>query len=123
MTQQICISSYALKQHLKREETIHPEVELGKFRGEPVYPRANVVQLKAAENWIRQGRRVREGEQAMKWVKQRSVTIHRRRAMELAQQEGDEMLQGLYSEAQTEIYVPEPVFDVNFCAGFYMSLE
>lgn len=49
----------------------------------------------------------------MKWVKQRAVTIHRRRAMELAQQEGDEMLQGLYSEAQTEMYMPDPVIDVG----------
>ncbi|EJC98123.1 Rad4-domain-containing protein [Fomitiporia mediterranea MF3/22] len=102
---------YVLEQHLKREEVIDPKVEVGKFRGEPVYPRSNVVQLKTAENWIRVGRRVKEGVQAMKWVKQRAVTIHRRRAMELAQQEGDEMLQGLYSEAQTEIYVPDPVVD------------
>lgn len=71
---------------------------------------------------MRQGRRVKEGEQAMKWVKQRAVTIHRRRAMELAQQEGEEMLQGLYSEAQTEQYVPEPVVDVTrISLSFYCS--
>ncbi|KAH8114490.1 Rad4-domain-containing protein [Phellopilus nigrolimitatus] len=104
---------YALEQHLKREEVIFPKTELGKFRGESVYPRSNVIPLKTAENWMRMGRRVKEGAQAMKLVKQRAVTIHRRRAMELAQQDGDEMLQGLYSEAQTELYVPEPIVDVR----------
>lgn len=62
---------------------------------------------------MRMGRRVKEGAQAMKWVKQRAVTIHRRRAMELAQQEGDEVLQGVYAEVQTELYVPDPIVDVS----------
>ncbi|THH11143.1 hypothetical protein EW145_g849 [Phellinidium pouzarii] len=104
-------SLYVLEKHLKREEVIFPKIEMGKFRGVSVYPRSNVVPLKTAENWMRIGRRVKEGAQAMKLVKQRAVTIHRRRAMEQAQQDGDEMLQGLYSEAQTELYVPEPVVD------------
>ena len=104
---------YVLEQHLKREEVIFPRKEIGKFKGDPVFPRSNVIPLKAAENWIRIGRRVKEGAQAMKWVKQRAVTIHRRRAMEAAQQEGDEMLQGLYSLNQTELYVPDPVVDVS----------
>lgn len=61
---------------------------------------------------MRLGRQIKEGAQALKWVKQRAVTVHRRRAMELAQQEGEETLQGLYSEEQTELYMPEPVVDV-----------
>lgn len=85
---------------------------MGKFRGEPVYPRSNVVPLKTAENWMRVGRKIKEGCQAMKMVKQRAVTIHRRRVIEMAQQGGEEILQGLYSEAQTELYIPEPVIDV-----------
>ncbi|KAL5520128.1 hypothetical protein ACEPAG_1788 [Sanghuangporus baumii] len=104
---------YVLEQHLKREEVVFPKAEIGKFRGESVYPRSNVITLKTAENWMRVGRRVKEGAQALKWVKQRAVTVHRRRAMELAQQEGDEMLQGLYSEAQTELFVPDPVVNAS----------
>ena len=102
-----------MEQHLKREEVIFPKTEVGKFRGEPVYLRSNVITLKTAENWMRVGRRVKEGAQPLKWVKQRAVTVHRRRAMELAQQEGDEMLQGLYSEAQTEPYIPDPVVNAS----------
>ncbi|KAI0763653.1 hypothetical protein BD413DRAFT_495167 [Trametes elegans] len=75
---------YVLERHLKREEVVDPPTELGKFRGESVYPRANVLQLKTAENWMRQGRRVRLGAQPLKRVKQRAVTVNRKRAIELA---------------------------------------
>ncbi|OCH87725.1 Rad4-domain-containing protein [Obba rivulosa] len=120
---------YVLSRHLKRDEVVHPLVELGKFRGEPVYPRSNVLSLKTAENWMRQGRKVREGAQPMKWVKQRAMTVNKQRAIEMAlanrrdqlpnagEDEGegfakeDGVMQGLYAEHQTEIYKPDPVVD------------
>ncbi|KAG1863930.1 hypothetical protein C8R48DRAFT_707293 [Suillus tomentosus] len=111
---------YVLSRHLRREEVIDPPVELGKFRGEPVYPRSSVISLKAAENWMRQGRVVREGCQPMKMVKQRAVTIGRKREMELALEkartdshggDGQEDMQGLYAKSQTELYKPQPVID------------
>ncbi|KAI0821974.1 hypothetical protein BC628DRAFT_1460116 [Trametes gibbosa] len=75
---------YVLERHLKRDEVVEPPTELGKFRGESVYPRGNVLQLKTAENWMRQGRKVREGAQPLKWAKQRAVTVNKKRAIELA---------------------------------------
>ncbi|KIP08959.1 hypothetical protein PHLGIDRAFT_68410, partial [Phlebiopsis gigantea 11061_1 CR5-6] len=118
---------YVLARHLRREEVIHPLVELGKFRGEPVYSRASVVTLKTSENWMRQGRRVREGCQPMKWVKLNAVTVNKKRAVEMAMAghpavagedaaEGGfssekDVMQGLYAERQTELYVPDPVVD------------
>jgi xeroderma pigmentosum group C-complementing protein len=63
---------------------------------------------------MREGRRVREGEQPLKLVKQRAVTLQRRRVMELAQLEGQEPAQqGLYARWQTELVVPPPVVDVR----------
>lgn len=92
-----------------------PKKEVGKFRGEPVYRRANVVSCKTAENWMRIGRKIRSREEPLKWVKQRAVTLDRRRAQELAIQEGHEPLQqGLYAEWQTEVYRPPPIKDVSF---------
>ena len=35
---------------------------LGYFRGQPVYPRANVHKLASEERWLRQGRVIRSGE-------------------------------------------------------------
>ncbi|PCH40265.1 Rad4-domain-containing protein [Wolfiporia cocos MD-104 SS10] len=117
---------YVLERHLKRDEVIYPMIELGKFRGEPVYARSSVLSLKTAENWTRQGRRVREGAQPMKWVKQRAMTVNKQRAIEMALSEQrdkiesgeadgagfaseDGVMQGLYAESQTELYRPDPV--------------
>lgn len=120
-------SLYVLERHLRRDEVVHPLIELGKFRGESVYPRANVLALKTAENWMRQGRKVREGRQPMKWVKQSAVTVNKRRAVEMALAERDclpvagegegfssekDVMQGLYAQSQTELYVSDPVVDV-----------
>jgi hypothetical protein len=131
-------SSYVLTRHLKQTETIHPPPpvtpELGKFRGEPVYPRSSVVSLKTAENWMRNtGRTVIAGEQPMKMVKMRAGTVNRMRELEVLKDDlrvaghdapnghdegplsaAAEIMQGLYAYSQTEPYIPDPVVDVGF---------
>ncbi|PFH49962.1 hypothetical protein AMATHDRAFT_194065 [Amanita thiersii Skay4041] len=127
---------YVLTRHLKQNETIHPPPpdtpELGKFRGEPVYPRSAVVSLKTAENWMRsEGRSVRPGCQPLKLVKFRAGTINKMRELEMLREAGSsaqgsrqnegvaadgdaggsEIMQGLYSRSQTELYIPDPVVD------------
>lgn len=103
---------YVLERHLKREEVIQPKREIGRFRGEPVYRRSNVLSCKTAENWMRIGRKVKDRQEPLKWVKQRAVTIQKRRAQELAMQEsGESIQQGLYAEYQTQIYIPPPIKD------------
>ncbi|KAF8485445.1 Rad4 beta-hairpin domain 3-domain-containing protein [Russula emetica] len=108
---------YVLERHLLRDQVITQDAhELGKFRGEPVYSRSQVLQLKAAENWLRHGRVVCEGEQPLKYVKQRAATINRRRELEIRAEteganSGGAVMQGLYAEEQTEAYVPPPVID------------
>ncbi|KAH9992061.1 hypothetical protein BJV77DRAFT_1060568 [Russula vinacea] len=108
---------YVLERHLHRDQVISQDAhELGKFRGEPVYSRSQVLQLKAAENWMRHGRVVRAGEQPLKYVKQRAATLNRRRELEMRSEAegangGGAVMQGLYSEGQTEAYIPPPVID------------
>ncbi|KAJ7701422.1 hypothetical protein B0H17DRAFT_1157700 [Mycena rosella] len=137
--------TYVLARHLGKLQTIHPPPpetrELGKFRGDPVYPRAAVVALKTADSWLRsEGRQVREGEQPLKLAKVRASTIGRMREVE-AMREGlrvageqakaaangengtgepdangnntweQEVMQGLYAQFQTDPYVPNPVVD------------
>jgi len=124
---------YVLTRHLKQTEIIHPPppetAEVGKFRGEPVYPRSSVVTLKTPENWLRsEGRSVREGEQPLKWIKYRAGTVNRMRELEVLRDElrvageaepangGEadaEIMQGLYTYSQTEAYVPPPVVNVS----------
>lgn len=112
-----------MTRHLRRDEVIYPLHEIGKFRGEPVYPRANVQRLKAAEGWMREGRMISMGQQPLKRVKARATTIERKRMLEVAKMaktdDQEEDQQGLYAKWQTEPYVPEPVVDVRalpFCS-------
>ncbi|KAL4261573.1 XPC family protein [Pleurotus pulmonarius] len=110
---------YVLTRHLHQNQMIYPEPpdtpELGKFRGEPVYPRSAVVDLKSSENWLRsEGRVVKAGCQPLKMVKARSGTVNKLREIETLKTAGagnGEVMQGLYARGQTEVYVPPPVID------------
>ncbi|KAG9004889.1 hypothetical protein FRB94_001982 [Tulasnella sp. JGI-2019a] len=124
---------YVLQRHVLQHQAVHPLVEIGKFRGEPVYSRSNVVEVKTAENWMRVGKEIEEGEQPLKWAKTRAVTIAKKRMVEMAEMEalsksvagesameensgvatnaGGASMQGLYAEWQTRIYEPPPVVD------------
>ncbi|BGP27913.1 DNA repair protein Rad4 [Rhodotorula toruloides] len=106
--------NYVLEQHLHRDEALLPSARsVGLFKGDtPVFRRSDVVTVKSQENWYRVGRAIKPAEIPMKFVKQRAVTINRRREEELAKMDGgtvDE--QPLYAESQTEVYVPPPVRD------------
>lgn len=112
---------YALERHLHRDQVIHPKTTIGNFRGEAVYARSAVTRVKTAENWMRTGRTVAEGQQPLKLARVRAVTVHKKRALEMALaeaeaagQEGGDVTQGLYAEWQTVLYVADPVVDVSF---------
>lgn len=63
---------------------------------------------------MRIGRIVKPRQEPLKWVKQRAVTLDRRRAQELANLEGkDPIQQGLYAEWQTEVFTPPPIENVS----------
>ena len=111
---------FALSRHLKREEALLPgALPVKTFKGkaatsqsEPVYSRKDVVQVKSAETWHKQGRAPRAGEQPLKRVPYRAATTNRRR--ELAEAEaatGEKALQGLFSIDQTDWIIPPPIRD------------
>lgn len=112
-------ADYVLEQHLRREEAILPGSEPVKYftagKGDktqevPVYSRDDIVVCKTVETWHKEGRAVKIGEQPMKYVPMRAVTLVRKREMEDAQREtGEKMKQGLYSEAQTDWIIPPPI--------------
>lgn len=108
------VRSFALERHLRREEVIHPRRQLGNFRGEAVFPRSSVISLKSADNFMREGRRIKAGEQPLKMVKARVVTINRKREQAAAEAEGQEApQQALYAEWQSELLIPPPIKDVS----------
>jgi xeroderma pigmentosum group C-complementing protein len=63
---------------------------------------------------MRIGREIREGEEPVKWVKLRAVTIQRRREMEAMKEEtGEQAMQGMFIESQTKLWRAEPIKDVS----------
>ncbi|SPN99880.1 related to excision repair protein RAD4 [Cephalotrichum gorgonifer] len=112
---------YVLERHLKREEALLPDAKpvkvfksksKGTVNEEPVYLRSDVVHVKSAETWHKQGRAPIPGEMPLKRVPYRAATINRQR--ELAEAEkatGEKVLQGLYSMEQTDWIIPPPIKD------------
>lgn len=112
---------YVLARHLKREEALLADAKpvkifktksKGKTNEEPVYLRSDVVHVKSAETWHKQGRAPIAGEIPLKQVPYRAATINRQR--ELAEAEkatGQKALQGLFSMEQTDWIIPPPIQD------------
>lgn len=112
--------------------------EIGRIKGEVVYPRSNVITLKPSEAWMKEGRRIKAGEQPMKQVKARLMTINKQRAMQSAREKAEqaaleeggeydpdslEPQTGLYAEWQTEVYVPPPVENGHVPKNAYGNLD
>lgn len=112
-------AEFVLEQHLRREEAIKPSAQPvktftagkgAKAVDHPVYRREDVVACKTVESWHKEGRAIRMGEQPMKYVPMRAVTLIRKREMEDAQREtGEKLKQGLYSMDQTDWIIPPPI--------------
>jgi xeroderma pigmentosum group C-complementing protein len=102
---------FALKRHLKRGEIIHPERKAGtiitgsgnKKKSEAIYRRADVKEVKTAEQWYKLGRNVKEEEVPMKFT----ATRKGRRNVEASEEEAAH--QPMFMFSQTEVYVPPPV--------------
>ncbi|ODQ51617.1 Rad4-domain-containing protein [Saitoella complicata NRRL Y-17804] len=110
---------FVLERHLKREEAMKPdakpvrELAVGKgekAKTEKIYRRAEIELVFGVEAWYKEGRKVKVGEEPLKKVKARAVTLTRKREHEqqMAENEGP-VLQGLYAKYQTELYRPPPV--------------
>ncbi|SNX86515.1 related to RAD4 - Excision repair protein [Melanopsichium pennsylvanicum] len=103
---------YFLEKFLKRDEVVFPRRQIATFQGTPVFSKSDVQTLRSSRQWFNEGRVVKDGEIALKFVKSRGYTLANKRAEEQARLEGREVAQeGLYAEFQTQLYVPPPVGD------------
>ena len=99
---------FVIERHLHKDEIIEPRRECGTIRIgktkpatiEKVYPRKHVLKLRSSLTWYMRGRQVKAGEQPLK---------SRERKGDFDDTEYGFSNDGLFSEQQTEIYVPEPV--------------
>lgn len=114
-------AEYVLERHLRREEALEPGAKIVRYfttgkgsneKKEPVYRRKDIVTCKTVESWHKEGRAVKEGEQPLKFVPYRAVTVIRKREIEERErEEGEKVKQGLYSKAQTDWIIPDPIQD------------
>ncbi|KAJ4362936.1 hypothetical protein N0V83_010053 [Neocucurbitaria cava] len=114
-------AEYVLERHLRREEALKPGAKIVRHfasgkgdneKSEPVYWRKDVVNCKTVESWHKEGREVKEGQQPLKYVPMRAVTVTRKREIEERERvEGGKVQQGLYSKAQTDWIIPDPIVD------------
>jgi xeroderma pigmentosum group C-complementing protein len=112
-------ADFVLERHLRREEAILPGSEPVKTfstgRGanakeEPVYSRKDIAICRTGESWHKEGRQVKAGEQPIKMVPVRAVTLTRKREVEEAERFGGEKIkQGLYAWDQTDWIIPPPI--------------
>ena len=111
---------FALARHFKREEALkldatpvkifRNKVKGGKVEEEDVYLRSDVLNVKSAETWHKQGRAPLPGEQPLKRVPYRAATLNRRReVLEAEAATGEKVLQGLFSFDQTDWIIPPPI--------------
>ncbi|RSM05868.1 hypothetical protein CEP52_006002 [Fusarium oligoseptatum] len=107
---------YALTRHLRRHEVLVPDatpsgtIAAGSSRGklEKVYRRKDVRIARTADKWFRLGREVKPLEIPAKWLPKKA------RPKNPLDEEDEEDAQGdagtpIFTEDQTELYVPEPV--------------
>jgi xeroderma pigmentosum group C-complementing protein len=126
-------TEYVLERHLRRDEALKPGAKIvrqfvsGKGdneKSEPVYRRKDVANCKTVESWHKEGREVKEGEQPLKFVPVRAVTVIRKREMEERERdEGVKPKQGLYSRAQTDWIVPPPIVNGKIPRNAFNNID
>ncbi|KAH7382391.1 Rad4 transglutaminase-like domain-containing protein [Phaeosphaeria sp. MPI-PUGE-AT-0046c] len=126
-------AEYVLERHLRREEALKPGAKIvrqfvsGKGdneKSEPVYRRKDIVSCRTVESWHKEGREVQEGQQPLKFVPMRAVTVTRKREIEERERdEGVKPKQGLYSRAQTNWIIPPPIEDGKIPRNAFNNID
>ncbi|QDS72291.1 hypothetical protein FKW77_006897 [Venturia effusa] len=118
---------YALERHLRRNEVVYPKQGVGRVnigtssvtRAETVYRRRDVQVVRSADRWFRLGRRLKVGEQPLKYIRNRQV-----RGREASVDPDTEAAQtALYALHQTDLYIPDPVVGGRIPKNVYGNLD
>lgn len=107
---------YVLKRHLLKFEAIYPEESqvLGYCHHEPIYARECVHTLHTRETWLKQGRIVKQGEEAYMSVKARPKR---------GQKADEDRKVDVFGHWQTQVYTPPPVVDGKIQRNEYGNVE
>ncbi|KAG5519452.1 hypothetical protein PMAC_002079 [Pneumocystis sp. 'macacae'] len=118
---------FIIERHLKREQIISSKKPCSyvtiKVNGnqvkEPIFYRKDIITVLSAGKWYQRGRKIKFGEQPMKIVpKYKEFAL---------QNESESTIKhntiGLYSESQTELYIPPPVVNGKVPKNSYGNLD
>ncbi|ELT98355.1 hypothetical protein CAPTEDRAFT_122982 [Capitella teleta] len=112
---------YALRRHLLKFEALYPDtaVPVGFLKNkEPVYARECVKTLHSRQNWLKEARLVRIGEEPYKIVKARMTP----RRAKVYDGKSEPMLE-IFGFWQTEEYIPAPAHDGKVPRNEYGNVE
>lgn len=115
-------SKFMLDKQLREKEAFKPGAKsIGSFthgKGakemtSKIYLRTDTMPCKTIENYHKEGRRIKAGEQPRKMIKARAMTTNRIREhqQQLAETGEEHVMQGIYSIDQTEYIIPPPIKD------------
>ncbi|CAC5365888.1 XPC [Mytilus coruscus] len=109
---------YVLKRHLLKFEALYPNsaIPVGYIKDEPIYARECVHVLHSRENWLKEGRAVRVGEEAYKMVKSRVRWKHKK-------ENPDALDLEIFGHWQTEVYIPPPAVNGKVPRNGYGNIE
>ncbi|KAG4305255.1 hypothetical protein PORY_001425 [Pneumocystis oryctolagi] len=118
---------YVIERHLKREQVISSKKPCsfivvrknGNQAKEPIFYRKDIVTVLSANKWYQYGRKIKFGEQPMKIVPKYKEFTFQNNSENAIKHETI----GLYSESQTELYIPPPVVDGKVPKNTYGNLD
>ena len=126
-------ADFVLERFLRREEALRPgSIPVKTFasgKGEkatqdPVYLRKDVMVCRTSESWHKEGRQVKRGQQPLKMVPVRAVTLVRKREVEDAERDtGEKLKQGMYAIDQTEYIIPPPIQNGRIPKNAYGNMD
>lgn len=107
---------FVLEMHLRQNELLHEKIPCGRLarKGKngktesiPIFRREGVRVVKSSQQWYKLGRLIKPGVQPLKYTAPKM----RQRRKEIEDDEELDAHVPMYSEDQTELYVPPPVVD------------
>jgi len=122
---------YALERHLRRNEVLVGNREVGKVAAgrdpstpgqkklESIFRRRDVKAVRSADAWYRLGREIKDGEQPLKMVEPK----RKPEDIELGEDAEERAGTNLYSEDQTEVYKPPPIVNGRVPKNSYGNLD
>ena len=126
-------AEFALERHLRREEAIKPGSKPVRIfisgkgdlaKEEPVFRRLDIEVCRSGESWHKEGRAIKPGEQPLKMVPIRAVTLTRKREVEEAERDsGEKQKQGLYAWNQTDWIIPPPIENGRIPKNAYGNID